>query len=309
MKIAVPDMISNSYFPAEAAVELGFFRDEGLDVTLEIIFPVDKAYLALRDGAVDFVGGSAHSALAAFPQWDGFKLICAQAQGMYWFLVMHKDFAATRGDIGAGKGRNIGAAPWVEMGLRRLLIAAGIDLQRDGVTIAPVPGAVGAGVNFGLTAAKALEERKIDGFWANGMGAEVAVRRGVGSVVLDVRRGDGPKGCFDYTMASIAATERLIGQSPDGVAAAVRAIVKTQNALKKDVARAVEVGRKLFPPSEAELIVELIRRDLSFYDASISESFVAGMNRFAHDLGLLSGPVPYEKVVAAQFKQLWTANA
>ena len=29
MKIAVPDMISNSYFPAEAAVELGFFAMRG----------------------------------------------------------------------------------------------------------------------------------------------------------------------------------------------------------------------------------------------------------------------------------------
>ena len=307
MKIAVPDMISNSYFPAEAAVELGFFRDEGLDVTLEMIFPVDKAYMALRDGAVDFVGGSAHSALAAFPQWRGVKLICAQAQGMYWFLVMHKDFAAKRGDISAVRGRNIGAAPWVEMGLRRLLIAAGIDLKRDGVTIAPVPGAVGAGVNFGLTAAKALEERKIDGFWANGMGAEVAVRRGVGTVVLDVRRGDGPKGCFDYTMASIATTERLITQSPDAVAAAVRAIVKTQNALKQNVARAGEVGRKLFPPAESELIVELIRRDLPYYDASIPESFVAGMNRFTQDLGLLTAPVVYEDVVATQFSRFWQA--
>jgi ABC-type nitrate/sulfonate/bicarbonate transport system substrate-binding protein len=307
MKIAVPDMISNSYFPAEAAVELGFFREEGLDVTLEMIFPVDKAYMALRDGAVDFVGGSAHSALAAFPNWEGVKLLCAQAQGMYWFLVMHKDFAAKPDDITAVKGRSIGAAPWVEMGLRRLLVAAGIDLQRDGVTIAPVPGAVGAGVNFGLTAARALEERKIDGFWANGMGAEVAVRRGIGTVVLDVRRGDGPKGCFDYTMASIATTDRLIGNSPDIAAAAVRAIVKTQTALKKHVARAGEVGRKLFPPAEAELIVELIRHDLPYYDASISESFVAGMNQFARDLGLLSGPVPYEKVVAAQFSPLWKA--
>jgi NitT/TauT family transport system substrate-binding protein len=307
MKIAVPDMISNSYFPAEAAVELGFFREEGLDVSLEMIFPVDKAYEALRDGKVDFVGGSAHSALAAFPQWYGVKLICAQAQGMYWFLVMHRDFAAKHGDVGAVRGRSIGAAPWVEMGLRRLLIAAGIDLQRDNVKIAPVPGAVGAGVNFGLTAAKALEERKIDGFWANGMGAEVAVRRGVGTVVLDVRRGDGPPGCFDYTMASIATTERLIEKSPDVAAAAVRAIVNTQNALKENVALATDVGRKLFPPSEAELISELIRRDLPYYDASISESFVAGMNQFSRDLGLLTGPVPYEKVVATQFSSLWQA--
>src|SRR5262244_4660724 len=101
MKLAVPDMISNSYFPAIAAIELGMFRQEGLDVSLEMIFPVDKAYAAMRDGTIDFVGGSAHSALAAFPEWHGVKLLCAQAQGMYWFLVMRKDIGAKRGDVGA----------------------------------------------------------------------------------------------------------------------------------------------------------------------------------------------------------------
>src|SRR5207302_6500868 len=106
------------------------------------------------------------------------------------------------------------------------LIEAGIDLVRDEVTIAPVPGAQVAGVNFGVTAAKALEAQKIDGFWANGMGAEVAVRSGIGTVVLDIRRGDGPKPCFNYTMASIATTDRLIEQEPEVVAAAVRAIIK-----------------------------------------------------------------------------------
>src|SRR3979409_1272637 len=235
MKLAVPDVISNSYFPTVAAIELGFFREEGLDVSLELIFPVDKAYVALRGGAVDVVGGSAHSALAAFPEWRGVKLLCAQGQGMYWFLVMHADLNAKRGDISAVKGKSIGAAPWVEMGLRRLLIEAGIDPTRDAVRIAPVPGAQGAGVNFGVTAAKALEERKIDGFWANGMGAEVAVRRGIGTVVLDVRRGDGPKDCFNYTMAAIATTARMIERSPDQAAAAVRAIAKTHAALKRDV--------------------------------------------------------------------------
>src|SRR5512139_3811726 len=292
MKLAVPDVISNSYFPAIAAIELGFFRKEGLDVELELIFPVDKAYAALRSGAVEFVGGSAHSALAAFPQWVGIKLLCAQGQGMYWFLVMHKDLKARRGDLEVVKGRSIGAAPWVDMGLRRLLIEAGFDLDRDRVKIAPVPGATGQSVNFGLAAAKALEDRKIDGFWANGMGAEVAVRRGVGTVVLDVRRGDGPRPCFNYTMASIATTDGLIERSPETAAAAVRAMVKTHAALKANVALATEIGRKLFPPSEAELIAELIRRDLPYYDASISPSFVAGMNQFSRDIGILKGDVP-----------------
>jgi NitT/TauT family transport system substrate-binding protein len=307
MKLAVPDMISNSYFPAEAAVELGFFKAEGLDVALELIFPVDKAYAALRDGAVDFVGGSAHSALAAFPRFQGAKLVCAQAQGMYWFLIMHADLGAKRGDIAAVKGRRIGAAPWVDMGLRGLLIEAGIDLARDGVTIAPVPGAVGAGVNFGLTAAKALEERKIDGFWANGMGAEVALRRGVGTLVLDIRRGDGPQACFNYTAATIATSDALIARAPDQVAAAVRAVVKTQAALKADVTQAKKVGDKLFPPSEADLITDLIRRDLPYYDATLSRDFVAGMSAFARREGILDRELAYENVVATQFSSLWKA--
>jgi NitT/TauT family transport system substrate-binding protein len=298
MKLAVPDMISNSYFPAIAAIELGFFKKAGLEVELELIFPVDKAYAALRSGAVDFVGGSAHSALAAFPQWEGVKLLCAQAQGMYWFLVMHKDLGARRGDLEVVKGRSIGAAPWVDMGLRRLLIEAGFDLDRDRVKIAPVPGATGQSVNFGLTAARALEDRKIDGFWANGMGAEVAVRRGVGTVVLDVRRGDGPKSCFNYTMASIATSDSVIERSPTAAPAAVRAIAEAHAALKKDVTLATKIGRKLFPPTEAELIAELIRRDLPFYDTTISQDFVAGMNKFARDVGILPKDVPYKNIVA-----------
>jgi len=45
------------------------------------------------------------------------------------------------------------------------------------------------------------------------------------------------------------------------------------------------------------LIAELIRRDVPFYDPAISKSAVESMNRFAQDIGLLSGPVAYENVV------------
>src|SRR5215471_7652033 len=296
-------MISNSYFPAIAAIELGCFKREGLDISLELIYPVDKCYAALRDGTVDFVGGSAHSVLSAFPRWHGAKLLCAQGQGMYWFLVMHKDLGGKRGDLGVVKGRSIGAAPWVEMGLRRLLIEAGIDLDRDRVRIAPVSGSLEAGVNFGVTAAKALAERKIDGFWANGMGAEVAVRSGAGTIVLDVRRGDGPKACFNYTMAALAATDRLIERSPEIAQAAIRAMRNTHAALRKDVSLATRVGRKLFPLEQAELIADLIRRDLPYYDTAISRECVSGMNRFARDVGILDRDVPYEQVVAFAGRQ------
>lgn len=307
MKIAIPDKISPSYFIAEAAVELGFFEQEGLDVSLELLYPVDKCYEALRDGTIDFVGGAAHAVPSAFPGFKGGKLIALQAQGMYWFLVMRADLGAKLGDLDVVKGRTIGAASWVNMGLRGMLIAAGIDPERDKVNIAPVPGAIGSIPNFGVMAAKALEAGKIDGFWANGMGAEVAVRGGYGTVVADARRGGGPKVCFNYTAPAITASEALIARSPDTVAAAVRAIVKTQAALKKDVTRAGEVGKRLFPAEEAELIVELIRRDLPFYDATISREFVAGMTAFLRAQGVLKDDVPYEQVVATQFAALWKA--
>jgi ABC-type nitrate/sulfonate/bicarbonate transport system substrate-binding protein len=305
MRLVVPDLISNSYFPVLAAADLGFFASEGLQVSVDLLFPVSDAYKALRAGEVDFVGGSAHSALAAFPDWHGVKLLCAQAQGMYWFLVMRSDLNLKRGELDGVRGRTIGAAPWVEMGLRRLLIAAGYDLQRDDIRIVGVPGAASAGVNFGLNAAKALEERKIDGFWANGMGTEVAVRSGSGNIVLDVRRGDGPKPAFHFTFSALATSARLVEQQPDAAAAAIRAIVKTHAALRADPALATKVGQKRFPPEQAALIAELIRRDLPYFDASISVAAVDGMNAFTRDLQLLADEVPYDRIVATQFRDLW----
>jgi len=305
MKLAIPDLISNSYFPAIAAVELGYFKREGLDLSLELVVPVENALAAMREGDVHFIGCSAHLLVAGFPEWRGVKLLCAQAQGMYWFLVMHADLGARRGDLDVVKGRNIGAAHWVAMGLRRLLAEAGIDTMRDDVKIGPIPEAHGGGVNFGLAAAKALEEGRIDGFWANGMGAEIAVRRGVGTVVLDVRRGDGPKGCFHYTMASLAATDALIERSPEIAAAAVRAIVRTQKALRANVALAQKVGQKLFPANEAALIVDIIKRDLPYYDASISPESVDEMIRFSRGVRILNGHPDYEDVVAVCFCDLW----
>ena len=300
MKLAVPDLISNSYFPAIAAVELGFFKREGLDIALEMIVPVENALAAMREGSIELIGCSAHLLVAGFPEWRGVKLICAQSHGMYWFLVMRADLGIGRGDLAALQGRSIGAAHWVAMGLRALLAEAGIDAERAGIRIAPIPGAHGAGINFGVTAARALEEGRVDGFWANGMGAELAVRRGTGTVVLDVRRGDGPKACFDYTWPAIAATDALLARSPQIAAATMRAIVSTHNALKDNVELAFEVGRKLFPSTEATLITDLIRRDLPYYDAAISPAMVRSMTQFSRDVGILQGDPDYRELVAVQ---------
>ena len=306
MRIAVPDLVSNSYFPAVAAVELGFFQAQGMDMELEMVFPIPKAMEGLRDGDIDFVAGPAHAVPSAFPQWQGAKLLAALSQHTFWVLVLRSGLEAQPGDVAAVKGLRIGAAPGPDAALRRLLADEGIDPDRDGVSLAPVPGSGEPGVSFGVHAAQALEEGIIDGFWANAMGAEVAVRSGVGNVALDPRRGLGPPAARDYTFAALASTDRLIEDSPAMAEGAVRAVVEAQRALRADPSRATVVGQRLFPPGEAALIEDLVRRDSPFYTAGISPDAVASLNDFCRNLGSTSGDLAYEQVVASRLAHLWS---
>src|SRR5215467_1362559 len=305
MRIATPDLVTNSYFPALAAEELGLYRAEGVDAHVELLPSLD-AVNALRDGSVDFVAGGAHTTLLAFPGWKGAKLVVTLSQGTPWLLVLRADIPARRGDVSAVRGLRIGAAPGPDRAFLRLLHESGVDPVRDGVKIAPVPGGTDPGASFGVTAAEALERGAVDGFWANALGGETAVRRGVGRIIVDVRRGDGPPAAGQYTFAALATTEALIAREPERVAAAVRAIVRTQRVLTKEPARAHEVGRRRFPPAAAEIITAIVERDLPFYDPVISPAAVATMNGFAQAIGLLARPVAYDVVVATRFSGLWS---
>ena len=281
MKVAIPDLVSPSYFPLIAAVEFGF-----LEAKLDLIYPVTRTYEELREGRLDFVGGAAHAPLYAFKDWKGCKLLCALAQNMYWFLVVNKKLAVR--DLSGVRGLRIGAAPGPADGLKQMLKREGIEAQ-----VGPVPGVVGEKASFGLMAAQALQDGKIDAFWANGMGAEIAVRNGVGSVVLDARR-DGSDEWKGYTFPALVSRADV---APEKAQRAVRAVNAAHDVLKKDPGRATAIGRKLFPPAEAELIAELIRRDLPYYDTAISRKAFASLNSFARELGLLATNVSYKDVV------------
>src|SRR2546421_12611328 len=103
MRIATPDLVTNSYFPALAAEELGLYREEGLDAHVELLPSLD-AVNALRDGAVDFVAGGAPTTLLAFPGWEGSKLVVALLPGPPWRLVLRADLHPPRGGGSAGTG-------------------------------------------------------------------------------------------------------------------------------------------------------------------------------------------------------------
>ena len=133
----------------------------------------------------------------------------------------------------------------------------------------------------------------------------LAEKAGIAKLHLDLRRGDGPPDARHYNFAALTVTESLIEKEPEVVAAAVRAVVATQKALKAEPMLAKKVGDELFPGDEADMIPVLVGRDAAFYDATITPETVDGLNRFAMANGLLDRPLAYEQIAAVQFKEIW----
>jgi len=304
MRLTVADAISPSYFVAIAAIQLGFFRQEGID--MEFVFAPRAPSVrsgALKDGAIDFFVGSPYTVLRAFPGWRGGAILCALSHYTYWFLAIRSDIKGEQGDVTAVKGLRLSASPEPALAMKRFLEEAGIDLQRDNVKI--VDGPAHMCPNYAWDGVDAIEQGLAEGYWGNGLRADLGVKRGIAKILLDVRRGDGPPAARNWTFPALITTERLVREYPDIAAGAVRAIVKTQRALRAEPQLAVKAAERLFPAEEASLIAFEVARDAPFYNPSISEEMVGHISRFAREIGALKGEVRYDEVVATQFAPLW----
>jgi NitT/TauT family transport system substrate-binding protein len=308
LRLAVADLDSPSYFVATAAAELGFFQQEGVDVELEHAFGAKDGPERLRDGTLHFFAGPAYAATRAFPGWKGAKLLCALSQYAYWFMAVRADLDVKRGDLAALKGLRISSSTAFPLiALKYMLTEAGIDLERDKVRIVSSPSSNPDRHLRGRDGINAIAQGTADAYWGNGMRVALGEALGVARLHLDLRRGDGPAGARRYNFAALTTTERLVEEQPEIAAGAVRAIVRAQRALKADPSLATQIGNRLFPLDEVALIASLIERDAPFYDATISSEAVAGLNKFAQANGLIAAPIPYDRLVAAQFRDLWTA--
>jgi len=307
LRLAVADLDSPSYFVATAAAELGFFKQEGVDIELEHAFGAKDGPERLRDGTLHFFAGPAYAATRAFPAWQGAKLLCALSQYAYWCLAVRADLNIKRGDVGALRGLRIASSTaFPVIALRHMLAEAGIDFARDEVRIVSSPSSNPDRQFRGRDGVDALAQGVADAYWGNAMRVALGEALGVAKLHVDMRRGDGPPGARWYSFAALTTTERLIAERPQVADGAVRAIVRAQRALRADPSLATEIGNRLFPPDEAALIAGLIARDTPFYDATISPEAVAGLNKFAQANGLIAEPVAYDRLVATQFRDLWT---
>jgi ABC-type nitrate/sulfonate/bicarbonate transport system substrate-binding protein len=186
-----------------------------------------------------------------------------------------------------------------------MLADAGFDLERDNITILPVPPPVGDKGWMGRNGVDVITSGDADAFWGNGMRVAIGDMLGISKMHLDLRRGDGPSGARFYNFPALTTTERLIKDHPDVAAGAVRAIMKTQKMLKANPALATTVAERLFPEEEIPLIEPLIARDAPFYDPHITKEAFDGLMKFAVAQKWITAPLAYEQVVATEFMPLW----
>lgn len=302
--IWVADLDSPSYFVATAAVELGFFKREGIDI--EFVYNTREGPTLLREGKLDFIGGPAFAGLRAFPEWKGVKLLCALAQHAYWFLAVRQDLDMKRGDLAALKGLRISAAI-ADPGrlLQYMLTQAGLDLARDKIQIVPPPPVYGDKGYMARNGIDAITQGLADAYWGNGMRVALGEKLGIAKLHIDLRRGDGPPGARYYSFPALTTREQLVKEHPEIAAGAVRAVRSAQKALRANPSLATGIAEKLFPADEAELIAPLIERDAPFYDAVITREAIDGVMKFTKGFGLIKEVQPYETVVATEFSALW----
>ena len=303
-RIWVADLDSPSYFVATAAVELGYFKREGIDI--EFVYNTREGPALMREGKLDFMGGPSFVALRAFPEWKGVKVLCALAQYCYWFLAVRRDLDVKRGDLAALKGLRISAAI-TDPGklLRHMLNEAGLDLERDKIQIVPPPSSYGDKGYMARNGIDAITQGLADAYWGNGLRVALGEKLGIAKLHLDLRRGDGPPGARYYNFAALTTREDLVREHPEVAAGAIRAVRSAQKALRADPSLATGIGEKLFPADEAPLIADLIARDAPFYDAVITREAIDGVMKFAKGFGLINDVLPDEAVVATEFSGLW----
>ncbi len=267
-RMMVADFDPPSYFVATAAVKLGFFKTRHRRRVHCRVWREARSRTASRRSH-PFLWRPGFCGNACLSGVEGCELVAALAQHSYWFMGVRKDIDIRRGDIEALKGLRISSSfAFPRTALRHMLIQAGIDVDHDEVRI--VESLPSKSESHSLDGVKALQENLADGFWGNGM--RLAPRREARhcKLHLDLRRGDGPPDARHYNFAALTVTDALIEKEPEVAAAAVRAIVATQKALKADPALAKKVGDELFPGEEADMIPILVGRDAPFYDATIT---------------------------------------
>ncbi len=280
------------YAPQYVAIELGYFRDEGIDLVLETGFGADKTMTALLSGNADIGFMGSEAVIYAYAQGaDDYAVSFAQlTQRAGNFLVSREPVENFSWDMLKGStvlGGRAGGMP--EMVFEYILKNNGIDPKKDLEIV--------QNIDFGLTA----------GAFSGGSG-DYTVEFEPGATTLELE-GEGhvvaslgvDSGYVPYTAYS--AKQSYLDKNPEVIDGFIKALergmeyVNTHSA--EDIAKVI---KPQFDDTDEKTIAIIVDRykeqDTWKTDSTFEKEAFDLLQDILIDAGELDEKVPYEDLVA-----------
>jgi NitT/TauT family transport system substrate-binding protein len=216
------------YLPLTIAERLGYFKDEGLDVSITDFPGGAKALQSLMGGSADFVSGAYEHTINMQAKGQAIRSVVVQGRYAGIVLGLSPELAARYKSPKDLKGMKIGVtAPGSSTNMFVNALLAKDGLKPDSVSI------IGVGATAGAIAA--MQKKQIDAI-AN-LDPVINRLEVEGSIVtkIDTRKPEDQKYVYgsDYAAAVVYAREDFIQKNPQTVQAVVNAMVRALRWIQK----------------------------------------------------------------------------
>lgn len=286
------------YAPQYVAIEEGYFKDEGLDMTLITGFGADKTMTAVISGEADIGFMGAEASIYAYQEGatDPVVNFAQLTQRAGNFLVAREEMPDFKWEDLKDKkvlGGRKGGMP--EMVFEYILKQNGLDPQKDL--------SIDQSIDFGATAAAFTGDNSADFTVEFEPSATALEKQGAGYVVASLGV---DSGYVPYT--SYSAKTSYMEKNPDIMQKFTNALQKGMGYVQKhtpeEIARVIEPQ---FPETDLDTITAIVKR---YYDQDTwKENLVFGQEGFEllqdilEDAGELKERTPYEELVNTEFAQ------
>ena len=284
------------YAPQYVAIEEGYFKDEGLDMTLITGFGADKTMTAVISGEADIGFMGAEASIYAYQEGatDPVVNFAQLTQRAGNFLVAREEMPDFKWEDLKGRkvlGGRKGGMP--EMVFEYILKQNGLDPQKDL--------SIDQSIDFGATAAAFTGDDSADFTVEFEPSATALEKQGAGYVVASLGV---DSGYVPYT--SYSAKTSYMKKNPDIMQKFTNALQKgmdfVQNHTPEEIAEIIEPQ---FPETDLDTITAIVKR---YYDQDTwKENLVFGQEGFEllqdilEDAGELKERTSYAELVNTEF--------
>ncbi|TAL97547.1 MAG: transporter substrate-binding domain-containing protein [Paraburkholderia sp.] len=227
LTMAVGGLPGLYYLPVLVANQLGYFKDEGLDVTLEDFAGGSKALEAVVGGSADVGAGAYEHTIFMQAKGQHYRAFVLMGRAPQIVVAVTKSKAGSIRSLADFKGAKVGvSAPGSSTDLVLTVALRKAGVQRSDISA--------IGVGSGATVLSAVSSGQIDALSNVDPMMTKLQRAGEIKVLVDTRTVKGTQDVFGGTMpaATLYASESFIQKNPKTTQALANAIVRADHWLQ-----------------------------------------------------------------------------